>query len=232
VIERTAELAGNLAAVQARLAAACRAADRPVGAAVLLAVTKGRPASDVRLLAALGVREFGENRDQEAGPKAAACADLGLGWHFLGRLQRNKCTAVARYANAVHSVDRLELVEPLALGARRAGRVVSALVQVSLDGDPRRGGAADTVVAALADAVDAADGLTLAGVMAVAPRGADPAAAFGRLAELAARVRAGHPAATVISAGMSADLEAAVAAGATLVRIGTALLGPQAAPVR
>jgi len=178
------------------------------------------------------VRDFGENRDAEAAPKAAQCADLGLVWHFIGQLQTNKAASVARYATFVHSVDRLRLIRALGAAARRAGRVIECLIEVSLDGDPARGGALAAEVPGLAEALMAEDGLVLAGVMAIAPLGVPPAEAFTELLGSAAAVRAVNPAATAISAGMSADLEAAIAAGATHVRIGTALLGDRGARVR
>ena len=207
------------------MAKACEAAGRDVGELTLIAVTKTRPASDVRLLSELGVRDIGENRDAEAAPKAAECSDLDLTWHFIGQLQTNKAASVARYASVVHSVDRLRLIRALGQAARRADRVVECLVEVSLDGDPARGGAVAGEVPALAEALAAEDGLVLGGVMAIAPLSVPPADAFGRLLVSAAAVRGVRPAATIISAGMSGDLEAAVEAGATHLRIGTALLG-------
>ena len=229
---RRDDLAGNLAGVRARLDRACAAAGREPATITLVAVTKTFPAADIRLLAELGVTDVGENRDQEAAPKHADCADLDLRWHFVGQLQRNKCRSVASYADVVHSVDRSALVPPLARAATAAGRTVTALVQVDLSDRPEagRGGAAPEDVDALADTV-AGSGLVLGGVMAVAPLGADPDRAFARLAAVAAGLRRNHPAATVVSAGMSGDLEAAVRHGATLVRIGTALLGHRAPPV-
>ena len=220
---RRAELAAALAAVEDRLGAACAAAGRRREEVALVAVTKTRPASDVALLAELGVRDVGESKDQEAAEKARLVS--GVRWHFVGRLQRNKARSVATYASLVQSVDRTPLVAALSDGAQRAGREVGVLVQVSLDDDPDRGGAPPDEVAALADAVASAPGLVLRGVMAVAPLGAPPGPAFARLADVAARLRADHPDAGVVSAGMSGDLEAAVAAGSTMVRVGTALLG-------
>lgn len=220
-----AHLADRLAAVEARLGAACAAAGRRRADVTLVAVGKTWPAGDLRALAGLGVVDFGENRDQEARRKAAELADLGLHWHFVGRLQTNKCRSVTTYADVVHSVDRLELVAALGAGARRAGRCVEALVQVSMDDDRTRGGVPAAGVPALADAVAAEAGLHLGGVMAVAPISGDVSSALSRLAEVAATVQAAHPAAIAVSAGMSADLEAAVAAGSTHVRIGTALFG-------
>jgi hypothetical protein len=229
---RRDELAARLATVRERISAACAAAGRAPRDVTLVAVTKTFPASDVRLLNGLGVRDFGENRDAEAAPKAVQCADLDLAWHFVGQLQTNKAASVARYAGFVHSVDRLRLIRSLGAAARRAERVIEGLIEVSLDGDPARGGALDSDVPGLAEALAAEAGLVLAGVMAVAPLGMPPAEAFARLLGSAGIVRSVRPAATLISAGMSGDLEAAIAAGATHVRIGTALLGDRGPGVR
>ena len=229
---RREELALRLADVRGRMAKACEAAGRDVSELTLIAVTKTRPASDVRLLAGLGVADVGENRDAEAAPKAAECAGLDLTWHFVGQLQTNKAASVVRYASVVHSVDRLRLVRALGRAARGAERVVECLVEVSLDGDPARGGAAAGDVPALAEALAAEEGLVLGGVMAIAPLSMEPADAFARLLASAAAVRGVRAGATVISAGMSGDLEAAVEAGATHLRIGTALLGDRGPRVR
>jgi pyridoxal phosphate enzyme (YggS family) len=225
-VTRREELAANLADVERRIAAACSAAGRERAEVTLVAITKTWPASDAALLRDLGVTDLGENRDQEAAAKAREVT--GVRWHFVGRLQTNKAASVARYADVVHAVDREHLVTALSAGAVRAGRLLEALVQVSLDGDPHRGGATPDLVPQLADLVEQAEGLRLGGVMAVAPLGLDPAVAFARLAEVAAALRVQHPGATTVSAGMSGDLEAAVAAGATHVRVGTAILGPRA----
>jgi len=229
---RRDELARRLADVRGRMAKACEAAGRDVSELTLIAVTKTRPASDVRLLSELGVADVGENRDAEAAPKAAECAGLNLTWHFVGQLQTNKAASVVRYASVVHSVDRPRLVRALGRAARGAERVVECLVEVSLDGDPARGGAAAGDVPALAEALAAEEGLVLGGVMAIAPLSMEPADAFARLLASAAAVRAVRAGATVISAGMSGDLEAAVEAGATHLRIGTALLGDRGPRVR
>ena len=232
--ERRAQLAGRLAEVTARIEAACAAAGRDPAEITMIAVTKTWPVSDVLLLAELGVTDIGENRDQEAAPKAAAVAAAGVDvrWHFVGRLQRNKCRSVVRYADMVHSVDSVRLATALGDAARRArGRPLDVLVQVSIDGDPARGGAVvdsddpDRGLDAVVETVVKQELLRLAGVMAVAPLDWEPAAAFARLAEVAARLRADHPQATVVSAGMSGDLEEAIAHGATHVRVGSALLG-------
>ena len=230
--QRRAELAEGVAGVRDRIAAACAAAGRDESELTLIAVTKTFPASDVRLLAGLGLTDVGENRDQEARPKAADCADLPLTWHFVGSLQTNKARAVAGYADVVHSVDRPRLVAALSDAAVRAGRTLRCLVQVSLDEQEGRGGAPVRDVPALADGIAGSGGLELGGVMAVAPLGADPVPAFTRLAEVAGDVRRNHPGASIVSAGMSGDLEEAIACGATHLRVGTALLGGRRAIVR
>ncbi len=228
---RAAELANGLAAVEARIEAGCRAAGRDRADVTLIVVTKTYPASDVRLLAGLGVREVGESRDQEAAAKLAALGPeprRALQVHFIGQVQSRKAGSVARYADTVHSIDRPKLVAALDRGAEAAGRRLQALVQVNLEDDPQgaaRGGVRPAQARELADAVAATTHLDLRGVMAVAPLGADPARAFAELQEVAAAVRADHPEAGWISAGMSADLEAAVANGATHLRVGTAILG-------
>ena len=225
---RRAELADRLHRVRERIDAACAAAGRDPAELALIAITKTRPASDVRLLYELGQRDFGENRDQEAAPKAAQCADLPITWHFVGQLQTNKAPSVVRYAAVVQSVDRLRLVRALGTAARRQERALTCLIQVSLAGaadDPGRGGASLDQVPALAEALASEEGLVLGGIMAVAPLGVPAADAFAGLTPASAAVRAVWPSATIISAGMSGDLEEAVAAGATHLRIGTALLG-------
>jgi PLP dependent protein len=231
---RRDEIAARLATVRARIAAACQAAGRASSEVTLIAVTKTHPVSDIRLLGELGVPDIGENRDQEAAPKAAECAALGLPviWHFVGQLQTNKAASVVSYAHVIHSVDRLRLVRALGTRAVAAGRTVTCLVQVSLDDDPARGGARGPEVTTVADAVAGQDGLVLGGVMAVAPLGADAGGAFRKLARVADDVRSAHPEAVMISAGMSDDLEQAIEAGATHVRVGTALLGGRRAFVR
>ncbi|WP_436756918.1 YggS family pyridoxal phosphate-dependent enzyme [Streptosporangium sp. V21-05] len=222
---RRDEIAAGLARVEAQIAEACRAAGRHREELTLIAVSKTYPASDVRFLAELGITDVGENRDQEAAAKARECAGLGLRWHFVGQLQTNKVRSVAGYADVVHSVDRPRLVTALSREALAAGRPVTCLVQVALDGDPARGGARPEEVEALADAVAGAEGLELGGVMAVAPLGEEAGGAFARLREISRSVRKTHPGAGVISAGMSGDMSQAIANGATHLRVGTALLG-------
>lgn len=226
---RRDELAANLAAVRARIDAAITEAGREPGSVELVVVTKYFGASDVRLLAELGVTQVGENRHQEAEEKAAVCADLGLVWHFIGSLQSNKAAAVAGYADVVESVDRTKLVAGLERGAAARGAVLDCLVQVSLDPPTASGrsGAAEADVAGIAEAIAASPSLRLAGVMAVAPLGEPAGPAFERLARISADLVTVHPAATRISAGMSGDLEEAVKTGATHVRIGSSVLGPR-----
>ena len=226
---RAEEVAGNLAAVRRRIEVACESAGRDAGEVSLVVVTKFFPASDVRLLAELGVTDVGENRHQEAQAKAAECADLGLRWHFIGGLQSNKAAAVASYADVVESVDRPKVVGPLSRGAGE--RTVDVLLQVSLDppGADHRAGAEPAALAELADAVTAESTLALRGLMAVAPLGEEPQRAFARLAEVRSGFLEQHPDARVLSAGMSADLEHAIAHGATHVRVGSAVLGPRPA---
>jgi len=228
--DRLAELGTSLAAVRARIADACAAADRDPSEITLVAVTKTFPASDIVLLSQLGVADIGENRDSEAAPKAAACAAAGVAvrWHFVGQLQVNKVASVAGYADMVHSVDRSRLAEALDRRSSAAGRVISCLVQVSLDEPAEqtgRGGAAPAEALELAAAIVGSGSLRLAGVMGIAPLGQPARPAYARLRQVAETVRAAYPRAHVISAGMSADMGEAIAEGATHVRIGTALLG-------
>jgi PLP dependent protein len=232
---RRAELVGSLGAIRSRIADACESAGRDQRSVTLIAVTKTYPAEDVATLIRLGLFDVGESRDQEASAKVAATAQLladrpdvdgSPRWHFVGRLQRRKARSVASYAHAVHSLDRPELVALLADAVGQGDRgPLEVFVQASLDGDPSRGGVVAADIEALADAVVERPELRLRGLMAVAPMDADPDVAFAGLAEMALRLRATHPGADAISAGMSGDLEAAVRHGATHVRVGTALLG-------
>ncbi|MFC9079006.1 YggS family pyridoxal phosphate-dependent enzyme [Streptomyces sp. NPDC057062] len=231
--DRRDQIAANLAKVEDRIAAACAAAARKREEVTLIVVTKTYPASDVRILSELGVRHVAENRDQDAAPKAAACSDLPLTWHFVGQLQTNKVRSVVGYADLVQSVDRSRLVTSLSREAVRAGREIGCLIQVALDADASgrgvRGGVAPAGIEELGDLVADAEGLRLDGLMTVAPLTGEYAgrqqAAFERLMDLSTDLRRAHPAATMVSAGMSADLDQAVAAGATHVRVGTAVLG-------
>ncbi|MDF5756867.1 YggS family pyridoxal phosphate-dependent enzyme [Spongiactinospora sp. TRM90649] len=224
-LTRGEEIAEGLRAVEERVSEACRTAGRNRSEVALIAVTKTYPASDVRILAGLGVLDVAENRAQEAAGKAEECAGLPLTWHFVGQLQTNKARLVAAHASVIHSVDRPRLVTALSAAAAHEERELRCLVQVALDDHPERGGARTADVPAVAEAIAKAEGLRLGGVMAVAPLGEEPGAAFARLHAIALAVRADHPEATIISAGMSGDLGEAIANGATHLRIGTALLG-------
>lgn len=238
---RAAQLAVRLAAVRERIRAAAELYGRDVPE--LIVVTKFHPAADVALLAGLGVGDFGENRDQEAAAKAAAVGDPALRWHFIGQLQSNKARSVASYAHSVHSVDRDALARALsrAVSARQeasGGPPLRCYVQVNLDpaaavggghGGAGRGGAVPAEVEPLAGLIASLPGLELAGVMAVAPLGEDPDPAFDRLAALSAAMVRSFPQARAISAGMSQDLEQAIRAGATHLRVGSDVLGSRPA---
>lgn len=214
-------LAERLERMRAGIADAARRADREPDDLTLIVVTKFHPASLVRELSALGVRDVGENRHQEAQAKAEELSDLDLRWHFVGQLQTKKARQAARYAHAIHSIDRERLVDALADGDRE----IDAFVQINLTDDPGRGGAAPDEIEALAGRVLESPTLRLRGVMAVAPIEEEPARAFARLRGYSDRVRTLAPNATAISAGMTHDYAEAIAEGATHLRIGTAITG-------
>jgi pyridoxal phosphate enzyme (YggS family) len=229
--DRADELRSNLLQVEERIEKACQAAGRSREEVTLIAITKTFPVSDVRALAALGVRDVGENREQELKVKAPECPDLR--WHFVGQLQSKKARSVVRNASIVHSVDRSSLVEALSKAAVAEEKTLRCLIQVSLSAygsaeaatGAGRGGAEPSGVPELAAEIEAADRLEVGGVMAVAPLGSDPDEAFAGLRDVASRLRSEHAGADWISAGMTGDLEAAIKHGATHVRLGRALLG-------
>lgn len=234
--DRVAELTQRLAAVRARIDAACAAAGRPPSDVELLAVTKTVPAVDVAALLDLGLSAFGENRIQEAGEKVAAVAALRPEarprWHVVGGVQRNKAKAVVRWADRVESVDSVRLADALDTAVRRALDAgqrhdrLPVLLQYSVDGDPARGGVPRADLLALAEHVTGCAGLHLDGLMAVAPlTGTGTEEAFADIAEAAALLRSAHPSARTLSAGMSGDLDVAIRHGSTVVRVGTALVG-------
>ena len=231
-LSRADEIAAGLQAARERIQAACIAVGRSPQAVALVVVTKTFPASDIAILADLGVREVGENRDQEARAKRTELAGAPLRWHMIGQLQRNKARSVARWADVVESVDRLALAQALSAAAIEAERALEILVQVSLDGQTGRGGTLPADVPALCDAVASLPGLALGGLMAVAPYPGgpgDPGASFALLATLHGQLLTRHPGARTLSAGMSGDLEEAIAHGATQVRVGGAILGSRPA---
>lgn len=237
---RKAELADALAMLRARLATAAESCGRTVDQIELLPITKFFPTTDVAILFELGCRSFGESREQEAAGKVAQLPTLvgegatGVQWHMVGQIQRNKAKAIAGWAHTAHSVSTAKVVTALDRAATAAledgsrAAPLNIYIQLSLDGDPDRGGvdvndpaAVDLICAQVADA----QGLELVGVMGVPPLGVDPDGAFARFAEEHRRVMGNHPQATGLSAGMSGDLELAVKHGSTCVRVGTALMG-------
>ncbi|WP_309710274.1 YggS family pyridoxal phosphate-dependent enzyme [Pseudolysinimonas sp.] len=218
------DLATRLADVDAKIADAARAAGRDPAELTRIVVTKFHPASMVRELYELGVRDVGENRHQEAAAKAAEVTDLDIAWHFVGQLQSNKARAVRRYASAVHSVDRGSLVD--ALAARDPGDgLLDCFVELNLTDDASRGGVQPAEADRLAEHIAATPGLRLRGVMAVAPLHTEPRGAFALVRRVSDRIRAIVPEATAISAGMSDDFTEAINEGATHLRIGTAITG-------
>jgi pyridoxal phosphate enzyme (YggS family) len=223
--DRREELAANLAEVEERIGDACTAAGRSRDELTLVVVTKTYPASDVDLLAELGVTDVGENRHPEAEDKWDEVTHQ-IRRHFVGGLQTNKAGAVARYADVVQSVDRLKLARSLSRGAEAAERELGCLVQVDFEQESSgRSGAAPDDVDALAAEIESLSRLRLDGVMTVAPLGADPRPVFDELVALSERLRSVHPGAGAVSAGMSDDFEAAVEAGATHLRVGRSILG-------
>ena len=234
-MSRRDEIAAGLADVERRIVSACEGAHRSRDEITLVVVTKTYPASDVELLAALGVTDVGENRHPEAELKLeeyrAMYGDSAVPvprWHFLGGLQTNKAGAVAQYADVVHSVDRIKLVSALARGAEAAGRELLCLVQVDFGDAAGRSGVAPSGIPDVAHSIASSAGLTLGGLMTVAPLGEDPTPHFEHLLRLSAELRADHPEAAIVSAGMSADFEQAIAAGATHLRVGRSVLGERA----
>ncbi|GAA1736293.1 YggS family pyridoxal phosphate-dependent enzyme [Microbacterium paludicola] len=222
------DLAQRLADVDFRIGEAARAAGRDPGELTRIVVTKFHPASLVRELHALGVRDLGENRQQELSAKAEETSDLpDTRWHFIGQAQTNKARAIRRAAAVVHSVDRERLAEALDAAAEPGDAVLDVLVQVNLTDDAGRGGVSPDGIEPLAERIAAAATLRLRGVMAVAPLDEAPTAAFERLAGYSDRVRAVVPEATWISAGMTGDFAEAIACGATHLRIGSAITGPR-----
>jgi pyridoxal phosphate enzyme (YggS family) len=223
-----AQLADRLAAVDARIAEAARAARRDPAAITRIVVTKFHPASLVDDLYALGVRDVGENRQQELSAKVAEVgARDGLTWHFIGQAQTNKARAIRDAATVVHSLDRARLADALDAAASPASEILDVLLQVNLTVDAGRGGVAPDGVEALAHHVAELPSLRLRGVMAVAPLDEEPAHAFERLAAASSALRTVAPDADWISAGMTADFPEAISIGATHLRIGSAITGPR-----
>ncbi len=219
-------LASRLSAIDHRIADAARLAGRDPAEITRIVVTKFHPSSLVRELHALGVREVGENRQQELSTKTAELTDLDLRWHFIGQAQTNKAGAIRRSADAVHSVDRDRLADALHRAAE-GDDVLDVLVQVNLTDDHGRGGVVPAEARSLAEHIMTLPSLRLRGVMAVAPLDEEPASAFARLRTIAESVRDVEPSATWMSAGMTGDFVEAIEAGATHLRIGSAITGPR-----
>ena len=212
-------LAERLFQVRAGIADAARDASRDLSTITTIVVTKFHPASMVRELHGLGVRDFGESRHQEAQPKAAELADLEASWHFVGQLQSKKARQVASYIDVLHSMDRDSLADAL------VGNSLEVFLQVNLTDDPGRGGVEPGAVLQLAERVQTTDGLTLRGLMAVAPLGVEARAAFCAVREMSETLVEAFPAASALSIGMSGDYREAILEGATHLRIGAAITG-------
>lgn len=217
----------RLAQVAWRVADAARSAGRDPAEITTIVVTKFHPASLVRDLAALGVRDVGESRLQELAPKAAELADLDLAWHFIGQLQSKKASAVRDVARTIHALDRDSLLQRLSAD----GRPTTAFIQVNLTNDPARGGVSEAQLPGFVARVLETPSIRLAGLMAVAGLGREPRGEFARVRELRDRVVLPlAPSAVGLSMGMSGDFEAAIAEGATHLRIGTAITGMRPDP--
>lgn len=226
-MDRISELQANLHDVEREISDACIAANRNRADVTLIAVTKTWPASDVDLLATLGITDVGENRDQEARPKRDEVQSATLNWHAIGQLQTNKAKSVATWADVVHSVDRLDLVTALAKAVAGRKPPLKVLIQANLDLNPteNRGGALPNELLKLAEQISQCEGLHLQGVMGVAPLAGDDEMAFFRLQEFAHQIQSAFPGANWISAGMSGDFAIALKYGATHLRIGSSILG-------
>ena len=218
--ERSEELRQNLDAVKSRINAAAQNAGRSAEEITLIVVTKTFPVSDALILYELGVRDFGENRDQEASVKAAQLPEDSR-WHFQGQIQSNKLKSIVKWADVIHSIDDLAHASKL----NSLATSMDIFIQVSLDNQPNRGGVLPEIVPAFLDEVSVLPNLKVRGLMAVAPLGEEPTSAFQRLKSLSDRTIKSHPEAWEISAGMSNDFEAAISQGATHIRIGSQILG-------
>ncbi len=223
-------LAERYRSVQERIRAAERAAGRESGSVDLIVVTKNHPAQLVLDLHALGQRSFGENRDQEARPKALEVSQAGVGdadWHFVGQLQSNKVKSVLEYASCIHSIDRASLVRELSKQLGRTPRAVSGFIELNLTDDLNRGGVAEADLLPLAESLHEIDGFNLLGVMAVASLDGQPERDFERAVATSEQLKTLAPTADKISMGMSDDFEIAISMGATHIRVGSAITGPR-----
>ena len=215
---RKDEIAQNLQEVKERISSAAKSAGRDPAEIQLIVVTKTFPISDIEILRELGESNFGENRDQEAGPKAEA---ISATWHFQGQIQSNKIKSICQWADVIHSISSEKEILKFAQSPRKH----QVFLQVSLDGQEGRGGASPADLTQLADLVNQSSNLELLGLMAVAPLGLEPIKAFADLAQINQGFASQYPNSKYISAGMSGDFEAAIKHGATHVRVGSSILG-------
>ena len=218
-IDRKSEIAANLALVQDQISRAAMDSGRSIDEITLIAVTKTFPASDVEILRNLGINNFGENRDSDAAPKAAAIEGT---WHFQGQIQSNKLKSIASWSNVIHSLDEIRHFEVI---EKSASHPLDIFCQVSLDGSEGRGGVSEQKLYELAQAIEKSATHRLQGLMAVAPLGVDPSAAFSKLSAIHKAFMADFPKANKLSAGMSGDFKEAIAHGATHIRLGSSILG-------
>lgn len=211
----------RLGFIRAAIADAAAEAGRDPAEVTTIVVTKFQPLELIRELAALGVREFGENRHQEAQSKAAELSDLDISWNFIGQLQSKKARQARSYAHAIHSLDRVSVIEALA----STDGAIDGYLQLNLTDDPGRGGVAFSQLETMTELVLSTEGIRLRGVMAVAPVGQDARRAFERVRLASNRIQTLAPEATFISTGMSGDFREAILEGATHLRIGSAITG-------
>ncbi len=221
---RYEEIAGNLARVQEEIHVATKSCNRTIDEVTLIAVTKTFPVSDVHILASLDVHHYGENRDGDAAPKAAAVPGT---WHFQGQIQSNKLKSIASWAHVIHSLDEQRHIIAL---DKIAPHRIGVFLQVSLDGAQGRGGALPSDLSALADSVLQSTNLDLMGLMAVAPLDQSSNEAFEKLATIHSIFKVSYPTAKYLSAGMSNDFSQAITHGATHIRVGSSILGSRPAP--
>ena len=216
--DRKAEITRNLQEVKERINAAAKSVNRDPAEINLIVVTKTFPISDIEILRELGESNFGENRDQEAGPKAEL---ISATWHFQGQIQSNKIKSICQWADVVHSISNEK--EILKFG--QSPRKHQVFLQVSLDGQEGRGGASPAELSQLADLINESNNLDLLGLMAVAPLGIEPMKAFADLAQINQGFVGQYPNSKFLSAGMSGDFETAIKYGATHIRVGSSILG-------
>ena len=216
--DRKAEIARNLQEVKERIIGAAKSVNRDPNEIELIVVTKTFPISDIEILRELGETNFGENRDQEAGPKAEI---ISATWHFQGQIQSNKIKSICQWADVIHSISSEKEILKFAQSERKH----QLFLQVSLDGQEGRGGASRAELAQLADLVNESNNLELLGLMAVAPLGVEPMKAFADLAQINQGFAGQFPNSKFLSAGMSGDFEAAIKNGATHIRVGSSILG-------